>query len=387
VDGDRVYVFNSYLKLFCLRADNGQEIWSRDFRAENPGTQVIFWQNAASPLIVGDLIYVNSNVTDKRLTAVNKSNGTTKWTGQNDQMTHATPAFATIAGTPQVIFLTAAGLVGMSPDSNTVLWRYPFNPSGTSAASTPVVAGDLVYATCNYGYGAWTAHITKSGDVFDATDQQYQRATSYQSHWATPVHHDGFLYTVLETSPKRLGCYDTAGRTNRWSIAKVGSGNIGFGSLIKVGNVLVVLTETGELVLVQPNPEAYTEIGRFKALTTYCWNHPSFANGRLYARSSSELIALDVAPAVVSMPPLRLDAALDVDGTKLVIIVTTTDGTPLPADAAARIVLESAEPVGGQVTQWNATGIELTGDATSLRAELPLLTSDQFLRLRVPSAP
>ena len=53
VEGDRVYVLTSYLKLYCLRADTGAVVWSRDFLAEFPGTSVILWQNAASPLVVG----------------------------------------------------------------------------------------------------------------------------------------------------------------------------------------------------------------------------------------------------------------------------------------------------------------------------------------------
>ena len=62
VDSDRVYVLTSYLRLFCLRADNGTVVWSRDFIAEFPGTAVIDWQNAASPLVIGDLILDRKSV-------------------------------------------------------------------------------------------------------------------------------------------------------------------------------------------------------------------------------------------------------------------------------------------------------------------------------------
>ena len=47
VDGNRL-VFSSYLKLACLDAATGAEIWSKDFVAEF-GSTVIPWQNAASP--------------------------------------------------------------------------------------------------------------------------------------------------------------------------------------------------------------------------------------------------------------------------------------------------------------------------------------------------
>jgi outer membrane protein assembly factor BamB len=356
VDGDRVFVFTSYLKLYCLRADNGEVVWRRDFIAEFSGTDVIDWQGAASPLIVGDLVFLNSNVANKCLMAVRKSDGVIVWgsedanftsisvqggsvvfawsgtsalqsadtvTGpyadvvgatsprtvpvangpkyyrfkQND-MTHATPVYATIAGTPQVIFLSLRGLVGVTPETGAVLWRYNFSPSTTSTAATPIVADDYVYASCAYSKGAWTARVTKSGAQFSVGQTDYTQSSSYQNHWATPVHHEGFLYSIVERSGHSLACFSLAGRTNRWITSTVGSRNPGYASLIKVGGKLLVLTERGELVLLEPNPEAYTEIARYQALSGTSWNHPAFSNGRIYARSSSQIVALNVAAAL-----------------------------------------------------------------------------------------
>jgi len=59
VDGDRVYVLTSYLRMACLEAANGQIVWSKYLVSEY-GAKVIEWQNAASPLIVGDLIFLNA---------------------------------------------------------------------------------------------------------------------------------------------------------------------------------------------------------------------------------------------------------------------------------------------------------------------------------------
>lgn len=387
VEGDRVYVFTSYLRLYCLRADTGATVWSRDFVAEFPGTGVIDWQNAASPLLVGDLVYLNSNVSGRRLMAVRKADGTTAWSGEDDRMTHATPAYATVAGVPQVVFLTGRGLVGVAPGTGEVLWRYGFSPSSTSTAATPVVAGEYVYASCAYSLGAWTARLTRPGATFAVGQTDFKRSSSYQNHWATPVHHEGFLYSIVERSFRSLACFDLAGRTNRWITDRVGSSNPGYASLIKVGNRLVVLTEGGELVLVEPNPSAYTELATFQALNGTCWNHPAFSGGRLYARSSTEMVVLDLAPPSVPLPPLYLAAERVAGEGGVRLRVAAVDQTPLTLQEAGRLELQASPPPGAGGLDWQPVSATFLPANGRLEAELAAPRGATLLRVRGREAP
>jgi len=380
VDGNFVYVLTSYLKLVCLRADTGAVVWRRDFIAEFPGTNVIEWQNAASPLLVGDLIYLNANVAGNRLTAVRKSDGVTAWRGQNDTMTHATPVFTTMGGVPQVVFLTMSGLLGVDPAAGGVLWRHNFTPSITSTAATPIAAGDVVYASAAYGRGAWTARVRRSGSAFTVTDTNFRQSTSNQNHWASPILHDGFVYSIVERSSRSLGCYDPVNRTNAWTTSTVGSGNPGFASLIKAGGVLVVLTEGGELVLVDPSPTAYRELGRFQALSEHCWNHPVISNGRLYARSSSEIIALDVAPPSIPFPPYTLAISHNPATARLSVAVRNEGDGLLPPDAGSRLTLQSANDFLGNATPWADESVVWTGSAGEWTTSLPAPESSRVYR-------
>ena len=359
VDGDRVYVFTSQLRLFCLRTDTGKAIWSRDFVTEL-GSVPIAWENAASPLLVGDLILVNANATGRRLMAVRKSDGGTVWSGQNDVMTHATPVFARIENVPQVIFLTRSGFVSIVPESGVVLWRFAFSPSSTSTAASPGVSGNYVHGSAAYGSGTWIARVTKSGNTFSAVQTGRQQGNNYQLHWSTPVEHNGFLYCVPSPSSSqgRLSCVEAATGINRWVQTTVGSSAIGYGSLIKAGDVLVVLTEGGEVVLVKPNPAAYEEVARFKPLTTFCWNRPSLSNGRLYARSTSalkpEIVSLDIGAALPPLPPLGLAAERSSDGNSWVITVRALDGSELDASHVGRLELVSTVDLVKPMNQWAA---------------------------------
>src|SRR5437016_22602 len=75
VDGDRVYVLTTYLRLYCLSVTNGAIVWSKDLVTEY-GSDVILWQSAASALIDGDLIFVIGNAANQSLFAFHKSDGT-----------------------------------------------------------------------------------------------------------------------------------------------------------------------------------------------------------------------------------------------------------------------------------------------------------------------
>jgi len=389
VAGDRVYVLSSYLKLHCLRAETGDRIWSRDFLAEFPGTSVILWQNAASPLVVGDRVFLNCNVPNQRLMAVRASDGTTLWSGQNDTMTHASPVLATLGGIPQVVFITSRGTLGLATDTGEVLWRHGFTPSSTSIAASPVVANDIVYASCAYALGAWTAKITRNGPVFAVGQTDFKRSNAHQNHWATPVPHEGHLYSVVERGSRSLACFNLAGRTNTWITSTVGSGNPGYASLIKVGGKLVVLTERGELVLVEPDPAVYTELARYPALSGTCWNHPAFANGRLYARSNLEILALDLGGAPTLLPALRLTAEVRPGTGRLALRVTSPGGAALSTSEASRLRLETAAIPSGSPPVWRpaSLGFLAAPNGGSLEAEMEAPAESTLLRVAERPAP
>jgi len=307
VDGDFVYAFGAYLRLVCLRIEDGSLVWERDF-LEELGSSVINWQNAASPLLVGDLIYVNCNApSGGRLTAVNKADGTEAWREHPDDiMTQATPIATTIAGVPQIIFFARSGLVAVDPATGQELWRYPFAYS-TSTAASPVVGDDVVYCSAAYSSGAGAVTITHSGETLTAEELWRLRIGAVANHWATPVYRDGYLYGHYGQSTLDFKCLDLATGDEPWLPPHRG---FGYGSVLLVGDKLLVLSGDGELALVEPDPTAYREIARHRALTGKCWNAPAVSNGRIYVRSTREVAALDVAEAPPPDPPTFTEATI-----------------------------------------------------------------------------
>jgi len=155
--------------------------------------------------------------------------------------------------------------------------------------------------------------------------------------------------------------------------------------VIKAANTLIVLTEDGELVLVEMNPTAYREIDRFKPLSLYCWNRPVLSNGRIYARNSaanSEILALDVSLPSGGLPQLSI-AAARVDGTAVDLSIQSTTGVPLNTDDANRVELIYSSDVRTPMASWIRLDEPLTVSGQGLRARIPLLPERaRFIRVR-----
>lgn len=292
LDGDRVYAFSSRLVLYCLEAATGKEIWKKDLVAEHVGRN-ISWQNAASPLIDGDLIFVAGGGAGQALLGINKQDGKVVWKGEDDLMTHSTPTAATILGVHQVIFFTQRGLVAVAAQTGKVLWRQPFRYT-TSTAMTPIASGNIVYCSAGYGVGSGAYQISKSGDEFSVKELWFQPANVFNNHWSTPVCRDGYLYGLFgfkEFGRCPMKCVELATGKVMWSQEGFGPG----GTILVDGQVLV-LGDAGQLVLVEATPKGYAEVARAKVLNGKCWSTPSLSNGRVYARSTKEAVCLAVAP-------------------------------------------------------------------------------------------
>jgi outer membrane protein assembly factor BamB len=298
VDGDRVYVLGTYFKLACLNAADGKVVWQHDLAAthaaQNDTPGINKWGNAASPLVVGDLVIVGGGGPGQTFLAFNKADGKLAWKSGSEKITHATPTPATIHGVPQVIFFCQSGLVSIRPEDGKALWRYAF-PFRVSTASSPIVGGadgDIVYCSAGYGVGAGACRVTREGDAF-SVKELWRAEGDKMNHWTTPVHHDGHLYGIygfkqLGTAP--LMCLDIATGEERWRQDGFGSGG---GTVLLDGHV-VVQGDKGEVTLVEATPDAYTQVGRFQVLGGKCWTMAVYADGRLYARSDKEAVCVDL---------------------------------------------------------------------------------------------
>jgi outer membrane protein assembly factor BamB len=290
VDGDRVYFLGAYQVLTCLNAADGKQIWQHDLVKEHGG-KIIKWNNAASPVTDGKLIFVNAGGPGEALLAFDKADGKVVWKGEDDLPTHASPVLATIHGVKQVIFFTQKGLVATTPAEGRVLWRHSY-PFKVSTASSPIVSGDVVYCSAAYDVGAGAVRVTKKGDEFSATEL-WRTPGKLPNHWTTPVCKDGYIYGIFghgKAADAPLKCLEIATGKEMWSQPNVGGG----GATVLVGDNILVQTDRGPLVLVAANPKAYKELARAQIYGGQCWTMAVVSNGKIFGRNTKEGFCLDV---------------------------------------------------------------------------------------------
>ncbi len=90
------------------------------------------------------------------------------------------------------------------------------------------------------------------------------------------------------TSRGRFKCLEFATGKVRWETDKVGQATI----LVADGK-LILLNDTGTLILAKATPAAYEELARTKMLDGgLCWTPPTLSNGRLFVRNHSRAICV-----------------------------------------------------------------------------------------------
>jgi hypothetical protein len=91
-----------------------------------------------------------------------------------------------------------------------------------------------------------------------------------------------------------LACIDLANGKRKWKGGRYGHGQL---ILLADQDLLLVLSETGELALVEATPDQFRQIARFPVIEGKTWNHPVLVGDVLLARNGQEMVAFRLSSA------------------------------------------------------------------------------------------
>jgi len=281
IDGDRVYTIGTPGVLNCLELKTGKPVWQADLLKMADRTCPDFGYTG-SPVIEGNLVFVHpGGQKGNSIAALDKRDGKVVWQSLDDRIGYSTPIVIQSNGRPQLVHFTAVGLVAVNPATGQPLWRYDWKTDFDLNVATPIHHDGKVFISSNYGHGG---ALLKVRDA--AEPEQIYKNLVMQNHYSTSVLHQGNLYGF---SNDRLRCQDFETGAMKWDQRGLGRGSV----LIADGQ-LILLGDRGDLVLADLSPDAYTERARWKALEGQCWTAPVLANGVLYLRNETTLLAVDM---------------------------------------------------------------------------------------------
>jgi outer membrane protein assembly factor BamB len=293
VEGNRVYAVGTVGKFVCLEAPPAagppKLLWEHDLLGEFRAT-IPEWGVACSPLIEGELVIVQPGGKDGSVAAFDKTSGELRWKAGSNPGGYSSPVAATVGGVRVVYAFAGDALLCVRASDGELLDRYRWTTSFNGNIATPVVVDDYVFISSAYQKGCALLRAVPDGDRVKLEEVYARNKRVMQNHHSTCVYKDGFLYGFDET---RLKCVDFRKGVEKsdWEAEAVGKG-----CLILADRHLIILTEGGDLALVEATPEEFRWLGKVRPVLKKgpTWALPVLVDGRLYLRDGEKVVCLDV---------------------------------------------------------------------------------------------
>jgi outer membrane protein assembly factor BamB len=284
-DEGRLYAHGGTGEFRCLDAGTGKRVWGRNLATEE-GAGVLYFGMSASPLVVDEVVIaVGSGQGGRSVLAFDKRTGERRWASLSEQMAYASPMVVSLAGTRQLLVMSASRVLGLAVADGALLWSHPWAVQYGNSIAQPVMIGtNRCVLSGGYGAGCVALEIEHGGAGFRA--RVLWQNKNLKNKFASSVFWDGHIYGLDEDI---LTCIDAATGRRLWK-----DGRYGYGQLLLARGHLVILAGDGHLALVRAVPGGWDEQRRFPALRGKTWNVPALGAGRLLVRNAVEMACFDV---------------------------------------------------------------------------------------------
>ncbi len=277
----RVYTLGATGLVNALDAASGAVIWSRnvatDTGAENPG-----WGFAGSPLVIGDLVVVAAS---GRLAGYEVATGHPRWFGPKNGGGYSSPHLATIDGVAQILLARGSRTTSFAPTDGALLWEDSWQPGVSIVQPALAENGDILIAPGDAMGGTGIRRLAVAHDPAGWSVQERWTSRGLKPYFNDFVVHKGHAFGF---DGSILACIDLEDGKRKWKGGRYGSGQL---ILLPDQDALLVLSERGELALVEATPGEFREMAQFKAIEGKSWNHPVLAGDRLLVRNGEEMVA------------------------------------------------------------------------------------------------
>ncbi|TWT53678.1 outer membrane biogenesis protein BamB [Rubripirellula amarantea] len=302
IDGNRLYMVSSDGRIVCLEANNGSEVWSRDFK-DWDGKMMSGWGFSESPLVDGNKVICTPGGDRGVVVALDKHSGEQIWAAVlkgesvneggpqlNEGAGYASPVISEGGGVKQYIQLVGRGLIGIRATNGEILWRYSRVGNTTANIPTALVDGDFVFTSTGYGTGSALLKLSAAGNGVKAEEVYWLESNELQNKHGGMTLVDGYIYCGHGNGDGKPICVEMKTGDVAWGPVRAdGKGET---SLVYADGHVILRRENGVIILAKATPEKFDVVSTFKPAfqERESWAHPVIAGGKLYLREQNKLM-------------------------------------------------------------------------------------------------
>ena len=272
-DENNIYCFTAYGKLIALSLKDGKEIWKIDV-IKDFGSRFPRYAFTSSPLIIENVLFLETGGKEENaFTAFEPKTGKVIWSKNKGNSSYNSPVVAKINNETNIVMVFDSMLVSYDIQGN-VKWKYNM-PIRRPTAVPVFISPNKFFVSDISQVGSFVVKIENNNatEVFNAP--------TMKNNWSSSVYFDGHIYGF---NSSKFQCNSAEDGSIKWSHRGFGKG-----SLIIIGNKLLVLSDKGVLKQVLATSEAYKETGSVQALDGKSWTAPSYSKGRVFLRNLTEM--------------------------------------------------------------------------------------------------
>ena len=282
LNGGRVYTFGATGILNALDFASGRVVWTRN-AASDTGAKLPGWGFSSSPLALDDVVIVAAG---GRLAAYDPGTGDVRWRGPDGGGSYR---FSATLSTPSAEWRRSCwwsnfGATSVAPGDGSVLWKHSW-PGFSTLQPALTADGGVLIATNDMAGGMGTRRLAVAQGPGGWTAGEVWTSAALKRKINDFVVHNGHAFGF---DGGILACIDLADGKRAWKGGRYGHGQL---LLLPDQDLLLVLSEEGELALVAAVSGQFTELARFPAMEGKTWNHPALAGDILLVRNGLEMVA------------------------------------------------------------------------------------------------
>ncbi len=267
--------------LICLDAVTGKRLWLADTAADSKAPTPI-WGFSSSPLVVAGVVTVlpggpnGASVLGYRI-----EDGQLAWKAGEGTAGYASVHLTELQGTPMLIALTSQGATGLEPSSGRSVWQHAWVSDQEMRIAQPMfVEESRLLIPTGQSLGARLIDVRRNEEQW--TTSEVWTSKEFKPYFNDYVQYAGHAYGF----DNLFCCINLANGKRTWKKGRYGSGQV---LLLADQGLLLVLSETGDIVLLEASPKSHVELAKFPAIEGKTWNHPALVGDQLFVRNGEQI--------------------------------------------------------------------------------------------------